>query len=213
MSLEGLPPRSEQGNVVASLDEYLSAVGVHYNQRMSIQRLAVAAIVLALSVLSWAQDPSSVKQEVAPASGVLKAAETQKLVPQAFFYAGQTAPVQVRNSGAYRSPKGKLVLAALVDTSGYSSAVAEKYQGFLVTDGHVRVGGKELAPGAYGIGALPDGSFVVTDLGANTLLTVPYATDSELKRPVPLKFAPAGQTARLYLGKKYVTLEFSENAP
>jgi hypothetical protein len=174
---------------------------------MKMRDLIIAALLCSSSVLT-AQNAPAAKQESTPPVGVLKSADAQKLIPPIFFYAGQSAPVQARNSGAFRTPSGKMALAALVDNSGYSSAIAEKYQGFLITDGKVRIGGNELSPGAYGIGALADGSFVVTDLGANNLFAVRFATDDALKRPVPLKFAADGSSARLYLGKKYVTLEF-----
>jgi hypothetical protein len=142
----------------------------------------------------------------AQSTGVLSRAETQKITPSHYFYAGQVAPVQMRNAAAFRSANGKVVLAALVDVSGYSSAIVEKYQGLLLTDGGMNVGGKTLPPGSYGIGSAPDGKFVVTDLGANVIAAVDFTTDSELKRPVPLKMAADGNNVRLYLGKKYVTI-------
>jgi hypothetical protein len=174
--------------------------------------LFLPVLLVILNMSTWAQNSPSAKAEsTALPAGVLKPADTQKLVPQTFFYAGQSAPVQARNSGGFRAATGKLALAALVDSSGYSSAIAEKYQGFLVTDGKLQIGGKDLGPGAYGIGALPDGSFIVTDIGGNTLFSVPFNNDEALKRPIPLKFVQDGQDARLYLGKKYVKIGFSEN--
>jgi hypothetical protein len=143
---------------------------------------------------------------VAQSAGVLSPAETKKITPSHYFYAGQTAPVQMRNAAAFRSASGKVVIAALVDVSGYSSAVAEKYQGLLVTDGTINVGGKSLGPGSFGIGGTPDGKFVVTDIGANVVGTADFTNDADLKRPVPLKMAVDGNNVRLYLGKKYVTL-------
>jgi hypothetical protein len=179
---------------------------------MSKRMLFLPVMLVLLSVPTWAQGGSSSKAEnAAVVAGALKPADAQKLVPQTFFYAGQSAPVQARNSGGFRSANGKLVLAALVDSSGYSSAIAEKYQGFLVTDGKLLIGGKDLGPGAYGIGALPDGSFIVTDIGGDTLFSVPFSNDEALKRPIPLKFEQDGQGVRLYLGKKYVKIGFSEN--
>jgi hypothetical protein len=167
--------------------------------------LFLPVLLVILNMSTWAQNSPSAKAEsTALPAGVLKPADTQKLVPQTFFYAGQSAPVQARNSGGFRAATGKLALAALVDSSGYSSAIAEKYQGFLVTDGKLQIGDK-------GIGALPDGSFIVTDIGGNTLFSVPFNNDEALKRPIPLKFVQDGQDARLYLGKKYVKIGFSEN--
>ena len=58
----------------------------------------------------------------------------KKAVPSAYFFAGQSAQVQVRNSVAVKTAAGHLVLAGLVDTSGYSTAIQEKYQGFFITE-------------------------------------------------------------------------------
>jgi len=52
------------------------------------------------------------------------------------------------------------VIAGLVDTSGYAADVREKYQGFLITDSPIRIGGSELGSGAYGFGFSNDGRFV-----------------------------------------------------
>src|SRR6185503_8272445 len=119
-------------------------------------------------------------------AGVVPTAELQKLVPAAYFYRGQSASVQLRNSGAIRTKDQKYVVAALVDTSGYSTDVAEKYQGLFITEVKIKVEGTELAPGQYGFGFVGD-KFVVTDVGANDVFSVSSKTDSELKRPVPLK--------------------------
>ena len=51
-------------------------------------------------------------------AGVVAAAELKSLVPTSYFYRGQSASVQMRNSGAIRTKGQKYVIAALVDTSG-----------------------------------------------------------------------------------------------
>ena len=63
------------------------------------------------------------------------------------------------------------MLASLVDTSGYSSGVAAKYQGYLITEVPLKIGGKLLPAGAYGIGFLGGDKFLVTDLGGGDVLT------------------------------------------
>ena len=68
-----------------------------------------------------------------PKAGVLSGDDLKIVVPSTYFFRGQSAPVQLRNSGGFSAPDGKLVLAGLVDTSGYASDVQEKYQGFLIT--------------------------------------------------------------------------------
>ena len=160
-----------------------------------MKRHLLLPCVLLLAALAFAQT-----------AGVLSLADAQKVTPSHYFYAGQVAPVQMRNTAAFRTGEKKLVVAALVDVSGYSSAIAEKYQGLLVTDGTINVGAKSLGPGSYGIGSAADGKFVITDLGANVIATSDFTNDAALKRPVPLKMAADGSNVRLYLGKKYVTI-------
>ena len=138
--------------------------------------------------------------------GVVSGAELQKLVPSAYFYRGQSATVQARNSGAVRTKGGKYVIAALVDTSGYASDVAAKYQGLFITEVKVKIEGSELGPGQYGFGFVGD-KFVVTNVGADDVFSVSAKADKDLKRPVPLKISGEGGTYRLYAGRKYVTLQ------
>ena len=69
-----------------------------------------------------------------PSPGVLSAEDVKRVVPPSYFFRGHSAAVQIRNSAGFRTSDGKFVLAGLVDTSGYSTDVAEKYQGFLITE-------------------------------------------------------------------------------
>ena len=138
--------------------------------------------------------------------GVLSADEIKKAVPTVYFFSGQSAPVQVRNSGGFRAAGGKVVLAGLVDTSGYSSAIQAKYQGLLITEVKLNVEGTDLAPGQYGFG-FKDGKFLVMDVGANDLFSVSTHKDDKLARPVPLKVVSEGKGFRLYAGKNWVSLK------
>ena len=138
---------------------------------------------------------------------ILKPAEMTKLIPQTVFYRGQTATTQVRNSSGIKFEDGFFVLASMVDTSGYSTGIAAKYQAYFITEVPIRVAGKNLAPGAYGIGFIEGNKFLVTDLGAHEVLAAASSTDSELKHPVPLQILPnASAGFRLYAGRSYVVL-------
>ena len=140
-------------------------------------------------------------------AAVLKPADMQKFIPPSVFYRGQSAPTQIRNSGGIKFSDGFYVLAVLVDTSGYSTGVAAKYQAYFITEVPIQLGGQSLATGAYGIGFIDGDKFVVTDLGGHDLLTVASATDNDLKRPTPLQIATdTGGGFRLYAGRKYVVL-------
>jgi hypothetical protein len=138
---------------------------------------------------------------------LLKPADMNKLMPQSVFYRGQSATTQLRNSAGIKFADGFFVLASLVDTGGYSTGIASKYQAYFITEVPIKVEGHSLAAGAYGIAFIDGEKFLVTDLGAHQVLTVASATDSGLKRPMPLDIVsnPAGGF-RLYAGRKYVVL-------
>jgi hypothetical protein len=172
-------------------------------------RLAVAlfaSLPLILSGMAYAQDQKAA--EAAPAKeAALKAADiTPKIFPERVFFRGQTATTQLRNAGGVRYGDGFYVLTALVDSSGYSTGIREKYQGYLINEVTIEIGGQKLVPGAYGFGFLEGNKFVVMDLGANDVLQVSSAKDSEMKHPVPLQVlaTPDGGKFRLYKGRDFV---------
>lgn len=141
---------------------------------------------------------------------VLKAADiTPKIFPERVFYRGQVAPVQMRNTAGVHFADDLYLLAGLVDVSGYSSGVREKYKGYLLNEVHADINGQALAPGAYGIGFVEGPKFIVTDLGSNNLIEVAANKDAELKGPVPLQIVAGSDagTYRLYLGREYVTIK------
>jgi hypothetical protein len=138
---------------------------------------------------------------------VLKAADiTPKIFPERVFFRGQSAPVQFRNSGGVHFADDLYVLAGMVDSSGYSTAIREKYQAYLLSEVTLEIGGQTLKPGAYGIGFINGGKFVVMDLGANDVLQASSQRDTEMKRPVPLQVVPTANAGgyRLYAGRDYV---------
>jgi hypothetical protein len=142
-----------------------------------------------------------------PAPGVVSAEDIKRVVPPSYFFRGQSAAVQLRNSAGFRTADGKFVLAGLVDTSGYSTDIAEKYQGFLITEVKLSIEGSELPPGEYGFGFSKEGKFLVMDVGANDLFSVASHLDENLPRPVPLKIVADQGSYRLYAGKKWVSLK------
>ncbi len=162
--------------------------------------LGTVAPVIASAQMSAAPVPPQLK------TGLLGADDIQKLLPPTVYFKGQSAPLQLRNAAALRFADGAAMFASLVDTSGYSTAVREKYQFYLVTEFPLTINGKQLAAGAYGAGFLSDGTFVVMDIGGHDLLTGSTTTDPEMRRPRPLQMVAAGADLRLYLGRQYVTV-------
>jgi hypothetical protein len=139
--------------------------------------------------------------------GLVDAESLKRVVPPSYFFRGQSATVQLRNAAGFSTVDSKLVLAGLVDTAGYASEVAAKYQGFLITEVKLEVEGEELPPGEYGFGFSKDGKFTVMDVGADDLFTVSTQADEKLVHPVPLKMVAGDDGYRLYAGRKWVHLK------
>ena len=140
------------------------------------------------------------------AAAQLSSDELKKLLPAGYYFAGQSASVQTRNSGGLKTAGGKYVLVSLVDNSGYSTGIKEKYQGLFITETKVTFEGATLDPGQYGFG-FKDDKFIVMNVAATDVVTIPSKNDDQLKHPVPLKLEKDGEGYRLYAGKKYVTLK------
>lgn len=138
---------------------------------------------------------------------VLSADEVKKAVPTEYFYRGQKAPVQLRNAVGFQMADGKMTLASLVDASGYSTAIQQKYQGLLITETKLNIGGATLPPGQYGFGFTANGKFVVMDVANSDVLEAAAETDQALKRPVPLKLVEDNGTYKLYAGRKWVGIK------
>jgi hypothetical protein len=181
----------------------------------SLRRLLVLSTLCAAgigflpvaSAQSAASSTSSPKTDVKP--GVLDRTEATAILPKTVFYKGLSATIQGRNSAGIRFGNGDLVLVTLVDTSGYSSAVQQTYQAYLLNEVHLKVGDKVLLPGAYGFGFIGGDHIVVMDIAGNELLRETTIRDSQMTRPDPLHIvADEGKPGqyRLYLGRSYVTL-------
>ena len=140
--------------------------------------------------------------------GILKPPDMANLMPATVFFRGQVASVQARNSGGVKLADGMLVLCALVDTSGYSTAVQQKYQAYFITEVALDINGQTLKPGAYGVGFVEGNKFLVMDLGAHDLFTVSGARDTELKHPTPLQVLPdtVPNRYRLYINRNFVVI-------
>ena len=143
---------------------------------------------------------------------VLTASEiTPKIFPEHVFFRGQVAPAQLRNTGGVHFADDLFVLAGLVDSSGYSTAIKEKYQAYLLSEITLEIGGQTVKPGAYGFGFV-SGKFILMDLAANNLIETAGQHDTEIKRPVPLQVAAssAAGTYRLYVGRDFVEFRRSQ---
>jgi hypothetical protein len=168
-----------------------------------MHRLIKPALALALLAIVFSVSGAVAAQDVGT---VLTGAELTRVVPPGFYFQAQSAPTQMRNAAAVRFGTNRYVIAGFVDTSGYAADVREKYQGFLITDSPIKVGGSELGTGAYGFGFTTDGKFAVLDLSGKEIMSMAASQDKELKRPRPLMMSKAADGIRLYAGRSYVLI-------
>jgi len=172
-------------------------------RRLSL--LFVAALLILVPVLSNTSQtlagPADAKDVVLKSSDL-----TPKLFPDSVFFRGQSAPVQMRNAGGVHFADDVYMLAGMVDNSGYSSGLRQKYQAYLLTEVPLQIGGQTVKPGAYGFGFLEGNKFIVLDLGANELFQVASQRDAEIKRPMPFQIVAASEAGkfRLYMGREFV---------
>ena len=137
---------------------------------------------------------------------VLNATAAAKIVPTSFYFAGQSAPTQTRNSAVALIGKDRYVIVGLVDTSGYSTEISGKYEGFLITDSLIKIGGKQLSVGAYGFGFSADGKLHIFDLSSKEIMSVETINDKEMTRPRPLMMRVGNDGVRFYKGKNYALI-------
>lgn len=168
------------------------------NRHIGLLMLFIA-LVSSLSVVTDAQDNSKIE--------ILADSALTRIVPTSFYFAGQSAPTQMRNAAAAQLGKDRFVIAGLVDTSGYSTEISGKYEGFLITDSPVMIGGKALGTGAYGFGFAKSKTINIFDLSSKLILSVESKNDDEIKRPRPLQMSSSDNGVRLYKGKSYVLIK------
>jgi hypothetical protein len=168
-----------------------------------INRLSILFALLFTSIFSLGAD---VYAQQKAAIEVFNETALNKIVPKSFYFAGQSADTQMRNTAAARIGENRHVIAGMVDTSGYSTEISGKYEGFFITDSPIIVGGKRLETGAYGFGFSADGKLHFFDLSSKEIMNVPTSTDAEMRRPRPLLMIAAADGVRFYKGKNYALI-------
>ena len=150
--------------------------------------------------------PQLVMAQQNEGTSVLHAAEAGKLLPDAVYYAGKSASTQLRNSAGVHFADGSYTLAVLVDTSGYSTAIQQKYQGYFLTETALEFGGHRLVPGAYGFGFVGS-RFLITDIGGHDVLATEATRDAQMNRPMPLQIVQSSSSSGFQLcsGRDCVT--------
>ena len=165
-----------------------------------------ALLLCSATFLTLPACPRLASAQTAGPDTVLTAQAAGKLLPDTVFYAGKSANTQLRNAAGIHFSDGAYTLAVLVDTSGYSTAVQEKYQGYLLTETTLQFGGHSLPAGAYGFGFVK-GQFLVMDIGNHDVLQADATHDANLHLPRPLQVlsGSSGGEYRLCSGRDCVT--------
>ncbi len=171
---------------------------------MIFKRQNLVSFLMLFALLFAASAAVKAQEKAAPE--ILAETAAARIVPTSFYFAGQSAPTQVRNSAVARLGKDRHVIAGMVDTSGYSTEISDKYEGFFITDSPIVIGGKELATGAYGFGFSSAGKLRIFDLSGAEIMSVETANDKEMKRPRPLMMSIAADGVRFYKGKNYAII-------
>jgi|SRR5271157_4774791 len=132
-----------------------------------------------------------------------------KALPTDFYLEGNHIPVQKLNSVLLKNAKGDRVVLGLLDTSGYSSHIQQKYSGMLISETSISVCGISLGVGSYGFGLWApkppikdDGRFKLYNQAGDPLGECPAKRDESIKVPKPLAVITAkGGPTKLNLFK------------
>lgn len=135
-------------------------------------------------------------------------------LPKDFYLEGNAIPTQKRNAAMLKTPAGARSVLALVDTTGYSSQIKQKYMGMLITEGKLSVCGISVSAGSYGFGlerpAAPsnaDAKFFLYNQAGEKVGECSAKKDTSIKQPSPLKVVVGkGGTAMLELTRYVVEL-------
>lgn len=138
-----------------------------------------------------------------------------KALPKDFYLEGNAIPTQKRNAAMVKTPAGARVLFALIDTTGYSSQIQQKYEGMIISEGKITVCGHTLGVGSYGFGqtkppatSTEDATFYMYNQAGEKVAECSAKKDAEIKQPRPLQVVlAAGAPARLYFGRHWLELK------
>jgi len=124
-----------------------------------------------------------------------------------FYLEGNAIPTQARNAALVKTPEGKRVLFALIDTTGYSSQIVQKYEGMIISEGNFTIGGQKLGVGSFGFGhtkppatSTEDMKLFIYDQAGTKVAECSGKKDTGLANPMPLQVVK-GEPAKLYLGR------------
>jgi len=168
---------------------------------------------LLLVILACAALPGHLRAQ--GAFQVVTGKDFDAALPKDFYLEGNAIPTQKRNAALVKTAAGARVLIALIDTTGYSSQIKQKYEGMLITEGGLSVGGHKLGVGSYGFGYTKpaatsdeDATFFLYNQAGEKVAECKAKKDTKIAQPKPLQVvAGKAEPARLYFGRYWVELK------
>jgi len=164
--------------------------------------VGLGALALAVALVTLAPAPVTAQEKLEG-----KAFDTAFV--KDFYLEGNAIPTQKRNTVILKGADGKRMEFGLLDTSGYSAEIQQKYVGMMILERKTTVGGASLGTGAYGFGIVKGtpaegpGKLVVYDVAGVKVGEATAAWDAALAQPVPLQF----KDGRLYVGRHWVDVK------
>jgi hypothetical protein len=114
-------------------------------------------------------------------------------MPKDFYLEGNRIPTEPRNAALLKSSSAPRVLFALLDTTGYSSQIKQKYIGMAITEGRISICGNTVDVGSYGFGldkpaanSKDDAKFHLYNQAGTEVASCSAPYDANLKTPRPL---------------------------
>jgi len=171
-----------------------------------MKRLGAGGLILAAIVIVMGMPGSAFAQG---AFEQISGKAFESAIPNDFYLEGNRIPVEKRNAVLLKTPAGARLVFALIDTTGYSSQIQQKYIGMIISEGKVSVCDVPLSVGSYGFGLeKPTSKFLIYNQAGEKVGDCVAKKDSALKQPKPLNLVPGKEAdARLYLGRYAVELK------
>jgi hypothetical protein len=137
-----------------------------------------------------------------------------RAVPADFYLEGNRIPVEKRNTAVLKNANGARMVIGLIDTTGYSTQIKQKYIGMLITEMPISVCGIAVGVGSYGFGldrpaptSTADAPFKVYNQAGEKLGECAAKKDDSIKQAKPLAtITPQGGPAKVYLGKYVIEI-------
>lgn len=162
-------------------------------------------LILAATLMMLGGIPSSLLAQ--GSFQVVKGKAFEDAIPNDFYLEGNRIPTQKRNSVLVKTPAGARVVFGLIDTTGYSSQIQQKYEGMIISESNFTLCGQKIGIGSFGFGhtkplatSSEDMKLMIYDQAGNKIAECAGKKDAALAQASPLQMV-SGNPSKLYLGR------------